>query len=119
MTQLMAMMGFEPDRTIDIMMLINAKQLQIMSEKLLLMFPKQTTNGKRIEKALGLLQQLKVAEAAVIIEDITMHQDLPADKKQAMTQLVQEARAFGEETLDELRNGVIPEYILQVPSLSK
>ena len=115
----MAMMGFEPDRTIDIMMLINAKQLQIMSEKLLLIYPKATPNGKRLEKALGYLQQLKVAEAAVIIEDITMYQDLPVETKSMMSSLVEEARAFGEETLDALRNGVIPEYILQVPSLSK
>ena len=116
---LMAIMGFEPDKTIDIMMLINAKQLQTMAEKLLEHFPKTTPNGKKLNRALELLQQLKVKEAAILIEEITLFQKATPEQKILYDELIAEAKEFGETTLESLRNGVIPEYILQVPSISK
>ncbi len=116
---LMAMMGFEPDKTIDIMMLINARQLQVMSDKLLIVYPKATPTGKKLARAVELLQQLKIQEAAMIVEDVVMNPNLPPDMKPTMESLLAEAKVIGEEILNSLRNGIIPEYILQVPSLTK
>ena len=113
------MMGFEPDKTIDIMMLINAKQLQMIADRLLAYYPKSTSQGKRLVKAVEAVQQLKVKEAAITVEDIILNPKVSADFRHAFDKIIDEVRSFGEETLESLRRGVIPEYILQVPALSK
>ena len=113
---LMAMMGFEPDKAIDVMMLINARQLNNMADSLLYHYPKTTQIGKKLTKAIELLSHLKVNDAAAIIEDIIYNGDHQATVKEAIEKMIAGSREMGEQTIDMLRNGVIPEFILQVPS---
>ena len=115
----MAMMGFEPDKAIDIMMLINAKQLQIIADKLLEFFPKASPQSKKLIKAIDCVQQLKVNEAAVAVEEIILNPKVTIQQREAFDAIIEDARLFGESTLESLRGGEIPEYILQVPALSK
>src|SRR3990167_4657652 len=116
---LMAVMGFEPDKQIDVAMLINARQLQNISESLLDVYPKSTVVGKRVTKVQELLQHLKVKEAAGILEDILLHSKGNAEMKTFFDELIKREKQFAEDTMHDLRRGEIPEYILQVPSISK
>ena len=115
----MAVMGFEPDKQIDVAMLINARQLQNISESLLDVYPKSTVVGKRVTKVQELLQHLKVKEAAGILEDILLHSKGNAEMKTFFDELIKREKQFAEDTMHDLRRGEILEYILQVPSISK
>ena len=115
----MAMMGFEPDKAIDVMLLINARQLNAMADRLLPLFPKASPQAKKLTKALEFLQQLKVDDASALMAEIMFGLKASADHQAVFDKIVTEAKQFGEDTMNSLRSGDIPEFLLQVPSISK
>ena len=114
----MAMMGIEPDKPIDVIMLINAKQLQVIVDRLLTIYDKSSSFGVKLTKALEMLPQLKVNKAAKLIEEVLVSKSVDEAHQKEHDHILDEARELGKEYLESLRNGVIPEFILQIPSIS-
>ena len=114
----MAMMGIEPDKPIDILMLINAKQLQVIVDRLLTIYEKNSSFGLKLTKALDMLPQLKVNKAAKLIEEVLVSKNLDDELLRQHEEILLEAREIGKDYLESFRKGVIPEFILQIPSIS-
>ena len=110
----MNMNGYDPLKDPNIEMTMKLKQLSMIGEALLDLYPNDQGIKNYVTNAMHMLTSNNITGGAETLQKILYNQNLNDEMKGKHEQIVQQAKFFAEQSYDMQKAGKIPDFMIEM-----